>query len=119
MPSAVSWMARSATTMPPKCVPWNMPQELVVIAGDIDDARALAGLAQQLLDDVVVRLRPVPGTAQPPAVDDIADEIDRLGLVMAQEIDQELRLGRLRAEMDVGNEERPELRGVVAGHGLS
>ena len=42
---------------------------------------------------------------QPPAVDDVADQIDRLGLVVAQEIDQELGLGRPRAEMDVGDEQ--------------
>ena len=65
--------------MPPKCVPQIVAQELVVVAGDVDDARALARLAQQLLHDVVVRLRPVPALLQPPAVDDVADEIDRLG----------------------------------------
>ena len=92
------------------------PQELVVIAGDVDDARALAALAQQLLDHVVVRLRPVPGAAQPPAVDDVADQIDRLGVVVAQEVEQELGLGRLRAEMDVRDEQRPEFAGCVASH---
>ena len=35
-------------------------QELVVVAGDVGDARALARLAQQLLHHVVVALRPVP-----------------------------------------------------------
>ena len=80
-----------------------------MVAGDVDDAGALARLAQQFLHDVVVALRPVPGAPQPPAVDDVADQIDRLGLVMAQEIDQELGLGRLRAEMDVGDEQRAEI----------
>ena len=92
-------------------------QELVVVAGDIDDARALAALAQQLLDHVIVRLRPMPGTAQPPAVDDVADQIDRIGIVIAEEIEQELRLGRLRAEMDVRDEQRAEFAGCVASHG--
>ena len=92
------------------------PQELVVVAGDVDDARALAALAQQLLDHVIVRLRPVPGAAQPPAVDDVADQIDRLGVVVAQEIEQELGLRRLRAEMDVGDEQRTEFAGCVASH---
>ena len=35
-------------------------QELVMIAGQIDQPRALARLAQKLLHDVVVRLWPVP-----------------------------------------------------------
>jgi hypothetical protein len=90
-----------------------------VIAGDIGDLHALAGLPQKLLDNVVVGLRPVPGSAQPPAVDDVADQVDGLGLMMAQEIDQELGLGRLRPEMDVGDEERSEAAGFVAGHRIS
>jgi hypothetical protein len=35
-------------------------QKLVVIAGNIDDAHALARLAQQLLHHVIMLLRPVP-----------------------------------------------------------
>ena len=81
-------------------------QELVVIAGHVDDAGALARLAQQLLHDVVVRLRPIPARSQLPAVDDVADEVDRLGVVVAQEVEQELRLAPLRAEMHVGDEQR-------------
>ena len=63
-------------------------QELVVIAGDVDDLGALAGLAQQLLHEIIVRLRPVPVGLQRPAVDDIANQIDRVGVVVAQEIQQ-------------------------------
>ena len=44
-------------------------QELVMVAGDVDDAGALAALAQQFLDDVIVRLQ--CRAAQPPAVDDV------------------------------------------------
>ena len=35
-------------------------QKLVVIAGEINDSRALARLAQELLHDIIVRLRPKP-----------------------------------------------------------
>ena len=35
-------------------------QELVVVARQVDDARALARLAQQFLHHVVVMLRPIP-----------------------------------------------------------
>ena len=83
-------------------------QEFVVIAGHVDDAGALARLAQQLLHHVVVSLRPVPVRAQRPAVDDVADEIDGLGFVPAQEIEQPLGLAAPRAEMHVGDEQRPE-----------
>ena len=63
-------------------------QELVVIARDVDEAGSLAGLAQQLLNDVVVGLRPVPAGAQLPSVDDVADQIDGVGIVVTQEIEQ-------------------------------
>ncbi len=51
-------------------------QEFVVIAGDVDEAGAFTRRAQQLLHHVVMGLRPIPGRAQRPAVDDIADQID-------------------------------------------
>jgi len=35
-------------------------QRLIVIVWDIDDARAFADLAQHLLHDVVMGLRPIP-----------------------------------------------------------
>ncbi len=63
-------------------------QEFVVIAGNVDDAGALAALAQKLLDDVVVLLRPVPAALQAPAIDDIADQVERLGVVIAQEVEK-------------------------------
>ena len=42
-------------------------QELVVIAGNVDDLGALARLAQHLLHEVVVRLRPVPARISAPS----------------------------------------------------
>ena len=85
-------------------------QELVVVAGDVGDAGALARLAQQLLDDVVVASAASARSAcsrQPSTMS--PTRIDRLGLVMAQEIDQEIGLRRLRSEMDVGDEQGAEL----------
>ena len=74
----------------------------------------LRACAQQLLHHVVVRLRPIPGRAQRPAVDDVADEIDRLGVVMAEEIEQPVGLAAARAEVHVGDEQRAKpSRGVV------
>src|SRR5204863_1952434 len=71
-----------------KMRPVEVAQHLVVIARHIDDARALARLAQELLYDVIVRLRPVPSAAQGPAVDDVADEKNRLGIIFAQEVEE-------------------------------
>ena len=80
-------------------------QELVVIARHIDDLGALARLAQHLLHEVVVRLRPVPVGFQRPAVDDIADEIDGVGVVAAEEVQQPVGLRAAGSEMDVGDKQ--------------
>ena len=57
-----------------------------MVAGYEDDLRPLARLAQQLLDDVVMGLWPVPGATQAPAVDDVADQIQPFAFRVAQEI---------------------------------
>ena len=79
-----------------------------MIARYVDDTRALARLAQKLLHDVVVMLRPVPAGLQLPAVDDVADEVDRVGVMVAEEVEQAIGLAAARAEMNVGNKERTE-----------
>ena len=81
-------------------------RELVVIAGHVNHAGALAHLAQQLLHDIIVGLRPIPTVLEPPAVDHVADEIDRLGIIMFEKIQQKLGLTPARAEMNVGQEKR-------------
>ncbi|MBA7680558.1 hypothetical protein ES703_88878 [subsurface metagenome] len=83
-------------------------QELVVIAGHVNDLGALARLAQQLLHEVIVGLRPVPVRLQRPAVDDISDEIDRVGVVNAEEIQQSVGLRTAGSEMDIGDEQSAE-----------
>ena len=60
----------------------ELARELVMVAGDVGDAGALARLAQQFLHDVIVALRPVPAPPQPPAIDDIADEVDDVSIVV-------------------------------------
>ena len=82
-----------------------VPQELVVIAGHVDDLGALARLAQHLLHEVVVRLRPVPAGFQRPAVDDIADEIDGVGIMAAEEVQQSVGLRAAGSEVDVGDKQ--------------
>ena len=62
-------------------------QELVMIAGNVEQADAFARLAQQLLHHVIVKLRPIPCGFQLPAVDDVAYEVDGVGFVMAQQIE--------------------------------
>src|SRR5690606_18137681 len=83
----------------------EIAQELVMVAGDVDHPGALARLAQDLLDHVVVRLRPIPAIAQPPAVDDVSDQVDGVGVVFPQELEKRIGLRSPGAEMHVRNEE--------------
>src|ERR1700722_16314098 len=76
-----------------------------VIAGNVDDLGALARLAQHLLHEVVMRLRPVPVGSQRPAVDDIADEIDGIGVMAAEKIQQSVGLRAAGSEMDIGDKQ--------------
>src|SRR5215468_3894072 len=73
----------------------------IVVARDVDDRRPLAYLAQDLLHDVVVRLRPEPAPAQLPAVDDVTDEVELLRLGVAQEIEKEQRLTGRAPEVQI------------------
>ena len=54
----------------------EIPQPVVMVAGDVDDLHALSGHAQHLLHHVGVGLGPAPAAFQLPAVDDVADEIE-------------------------------------------
>ena len=82
-----------------------VPQKLVVVAGHIDDLCALARLAQHLLHEIIVRLRPVPAGLQRPAIDDVADEVDGVGVMAAEKIQQAVGLRAAGSEMDVGDEQ--------------
>ncbi len=54
-----------------------------------------------------------------PAVDDVADQIDRLGFVMAEEVEQLVGLAAARAEMHVGDEQRAKPSRGVVRHGTT
>src|SRR5581483_8219149 len=78
-------------------------QEFVVIAGNVDDAGALARFAQQFLYYVVMLLRPVPVGLQLPSIDDVAHQIDYVCVVIAEEIEEAFGLASPGAEMHVGD----------------
>ena len=90
-----------------------LPRRLVVVARDVDDVGAFARLAHDLLHHVVVGLRPVPPALEPPAVDDVAHQVEMLALVALQEVEQQFGLAAARAEMDIGQENRAVARGLV------
>ncbi len=65
------------------------------------------------------RINALITTLATPTVDDVADQNDRVRFVILQKVQQEIRLGRFRAKMHVGNEKRPEVSGFgLRGHGL-
>src|ERR1044071_9254330 len=54
-------------------------------------------------------------------VDDIADEVDRVGVVKSQKVEKELGLTALGAKMDVGQEQCPDtaILGAYGSHAPS
>jgi hypothetical protein len=77
--------------------PAIVAQRLVVIAGNKHEVGALARLAQQLLQHIVMGLRPVDAALDAPEVDDVPDEIDAGGFVAAEEIEESFGLTGLGA----------------------
>ncbi len=84
--------------------------EFVMVARHEDHARAAIDLAQHFVDDVLLGGRPVPAALQLPAIDNVADQIERVAFVVDQEVGQGLGLAAARAQMGVGDED-----GAVAG----
>ncbi len=91
--------------------------EFIVVAGNENHPRAAPHLSQQFLDDVVMRLRPVPAGAESPAVDDVADQVDRVRLDMAQHVQDKVRLAPARAQVQIRQEQGPVSMGLLGlGH---
>ena len=90
-----------------------------MIAGNVDDTSTLARLTENFLHDVIVRLWPIPGGAQRPPVDDVADEINRFGFVMAEEVEKLVGLTATRTKMHIGDEERTKPSRGVVRHGTT
>jgi len=86
--------------------PAVVARHFVVVARNINDLGPLARQPEDLLHHVVVGLRPVPAAGQLPAVEDVADQVEPLALDVADEVEQELGLATLGAQMDVGDEDR-------------
>lgn len=76
-------------------------RKLIVVAGHKDYAGAFAGLTQQLLQHVIVRLRPKPPLSQPPTIDDVTDQIEIFTLGALKKIEQQIGLAAGGAEVHV------------------
>jgi hypothetical protein len=80
-----------------------LPCKFVVVTGDISDMRPFPRLAQHFLNNVIVRLRPVPGTAQLPAVDNVTDKVQIFLFVATKKIEEKVGLAAFGAKMCVRN----------------
>ena len=74
-----------------------------MVARDVDELGALAAFAQDLLDDVIVPLRPIARAAQAPDVDDVAHEVERFHLGLAQKPEHAFGVAAVRAQVEIGN----------------
>src|SRR5689334_12171536 len=73
--------------------------QLVMITGNINDPGTFPRLAQNLLNDVVVLLRPVNAAAKRPDINQIAHHVEGIEIVIAQKIQQHTRIGATTTEM--------------------
>ena len=101
MPSAAVWIACRLISNAAEGQAEELTGEFIVVARNEHHPRAAPNLTQQFLDDVVMRLRPVPAGAEPPAIDDVADEVDGVGLDMAQHIQDKMGLATARAQVQI------------------
>ena len=76
-------------------------EKLVVVSRDVDHPGAFARFPQNLLDNVVVFLRPIDAATQRPDIDEIADDVERLKLVLAQELEKSPGVAPSRAKVQV------------------
>lgn len=81
--------------------PGKLINELVVIAGDVDDLCLLAAFAEQFLDEDVVVVAPEPAELQFPAVNEVANYVEVFAVHHAQEFQQLRDAGVPRAEVNV------------------
>src|SRR6266498_3372672 len=76
-------------------------EQIAVVTWDVNSPGAFAEFAQNLLDDVIMLLRPVNAAPQLPDVDQVAHHIERFEFVLPQEIEQRARVRSTRAQMHI------------------
>ncbi len=84
----------------------ELAEHLIMIARDIDDPGPAMRALQNAPDDVIVRGRPVELLLQPPAINDVADQVHRLAVGVVEEVDQQLGIAPLGAEVDIADPDR-------------
>ena len=91
----------------------ELTEHFVMIARNIDDAGPAPRPFQYPPDDIIMTVGPEKLLLQSPAVNDIADQIERIAVDMIEKVDQQVGVAAARAEMDVRNPDGP-IPGAVA-----
>ena len=91
-------------------------EKFIVIAWNVDDPCPFTGLAQNLLNHIVVRLGPVNATSERPDVDQITDDVERVELAFLEKGKQRLGITTAGPEMDVGNPSGTITVGAINHH---
>jgi len=89
-------------------------QKFIMIAGDACHPGLLAVLAQQLLNEHIVFVGPIPLPAQLPAVNEITHDVKVVAFGLAEKVKELAHLGMSRAQMNVGNPYGAILHGLMA-----
>src|SRR6476469_6795345 len=76
--------------------------QFVVISRDVNYTCALTGFAQNFLDHIVVLLWPVNCPPQRPDINQVADDVQRVEISLAQKIQQRSGVAAARAQVRVG-----------------
>ena len=78
------------------------PQGAVVIAGNVKNLGAVAALGKHQFHDPLVDRRPVPAAVQQPEVEDVAHQIEVLGIMVFEKIQKIVAVSVAGAEVEVG-----------------
>ena len=94
---------------------WRQPgaEHFVVVARNVGDRRPALGHAQDRAEHAVMVGVPIPGLAEAPAIDDVADQEKVLAVHPAQEIGEEVATAALGSEMGIRNEHGTVVEGAV------
>ncbi len=88
----------------------ELAEHLVVVAGDIDHPRAALGALEDAPENVVMARGPVKFLFESPAIDNVADQIERIAVDMVEKVDQHFDIAAARAEMHVADPDRAVAR---------
>lgn len=80
-----------------------------MVAGNIDDLRALMSLAEKFVKNLTDRFVPVPAFVKFPPIDDIADQIQCLAFGFLEKIEKGWGIECFCADVKIGQEDGAEI----------